>query len=287
MHYEDFFDDHINDSFNSWELPQLKSKLNYKLIRDLRKGAIPGDDELSTALTLMRIVWEEYEAYGTDGSQSVSNEESRELLRTLVLVLHRQGIDFRCPWHDFSSFRSYWMANGGHGSWQARRNMLVQHFESVRSELENLEDQNYANELVNPISPRDQLGWNTVDQHIEQLRHRFRTASTAIDYKDVGNRCVGVLEELSRILYQPDVHCAPDVKPPPVDKTGIRIGAYIDRRLKGSGNEELRGLVKKVSALSHKIKHSPTADRATAGIAADAVIMLANILRRLKDMSET
>lgn len=287
MHYEDFFDNHIKDSLNSWELPQLKSKLNLRLIRDLRRGAIPGDDEFSTALTLIRIVWEEYEAYGTDGSQSVSNEESRELLRTLILVLHRQGIDLRVPWHDFSSFRSYWIANGGHGSWQARRNMLVRHFGSVRSELENLEEKNYANELANPVSPRDQLGWNTVDQHIEQLRYRFRTASTTIDYKDVGNRCVGVLEELSRILYQPDMHCAPDEKPPAVDKTGIRIGAYIDNRLKGSRNEELRGVVKKASALSHKIKHSPTADRATAGIAADAVIMLANILRRLEDMRET
>lgn len=287
MRYEDFFDDHIKDSLNSWEIPQLKSKLNLRLIRDLRGGAIPGDDEFNTALTLIRIVWDEYEAYGTDGSQSVSNEESRELLRTLILVLHRQGIDLRVPWRDFSSFRSYWMANGGYGSWQARRNMLVRHFGSVRSELENLEEKNGANELANPVSPRDQLGWNTVDQHIEQLRHRFRTASTTIDYKDVGNRCVGVLEELSRILYQPDMHCTPDEKPPAVAKTGIRIGAYIDHRLKGSGNEELRGLVKKASALSHKIKHSPTADRATAGIAADAVIMLANILRRLEDMRET
>ena len=126
----------------------------------------------------------------------------------------------------------------------------------------------------------------TVDQQVEQLRHRFRTASTTVDYKDVGNRCVGVLEELSRILYQPEVHCAPDEKPPPVDKTNIRISAYIDWRLKGSINEELRGLIKKASALSHKIKHSPTADRTTAGISADAVIMLANILRRLQEMGE-
>ena len=286
MNYEDFFDDRINDSLNSWELPQLKRKLNFDLICNLRRAAIPGDDELSTALTLTRIVWEEYEAYGTDGSQSVSNEESRELLRTLVSVLHRQGINFRVPWRDFSSFRSYWIANGGHGSWQARRNMIAQHFGSVRSELENLEEKTYANELANPVSPRDQLGWTTVDQQIEQLRHRFRTASTTIDYKDVGNRCVGVLEELSRILYQPDMHCAPNEKPPAVDKTNIRIGTYIDRRLKGSSNEELRGLVKKVSALAHKIKHSPTADRVAAGIAADTVIMLANILRRLQEMRE-
>ena len=279
MNYEDFFENDINHTINSWPIPQSERKLRFDLVRRLKRGMIPGDDNLATALALTRIVWEEYEAYGTDSSQSVSNEESRELLRTLISVLHRQGIDIQLPWRDFSS-------NDGRGSWQARRNIIAQYFGPVRSELEDLEEKTYANELANPVSPRDQLGWTTVDQQIEQLRHRFRTASTTIDYKDVGNRCVGVLEELSRILYQPDVHCTPDEKPPAVDKTNIRIGTYIDRRLKGSSNEELRGLVKKVSALSHKIKHSPTADRVTAGIAADTVIMLANILRRLQEMRE-
>ena len=70
---------------------------------------------------------------------------------------------------------------------------------------------------------------------------------------------------------------------PPVDRTDIRIGAYIDQRLLGGSNEELRGLTKKASARSHKMKHSPKADRTTTGIAADAVILLANILRRLEE----
>ena len=286
MDYEDFFESDINHTINSWTTSQSDRKIRFDLIRNLKRGTIPGDDSLATALALTRVVWEEYEAYGTDSSQSISNEESRELLRTLILVLHRQGINLQIPWRDFSSFRSYWIANDGRGSWQARRIIIAQYFGPVRSELEDLEEKTYANELANPVSPRDQLGWTTVDQQIEQLRHRFRTASTTIDYKDVGNRCVGVLEELSRILYQPEVHCAPDEKPPPVDKTNIRISAYIDWRLKGSINEELRGLIKKASALSHKIKHSPTADRTTAGISADAVIMLANILRRLQEMGE-
>jgi len=43
------------------------------------------------------------------------------------------------------------------------------------------------------------------------------------------------------------------------------------------------GLTKKASALAHKMKHSPKADRTTTGITADAVILLANILRRLED----
>lgn len=53
--------------------------------------------------------------------------------------------------------------------------------------------------------------------------------------------------------------------------------------MRGRENEELRGLVKKASALAHKVKHSPNADRVNAGIAADAVILLANMLRRLAE----
>lgn len=51
----------------------------------------------------------------------------------------------------------------------------------------------------------------------------------------------------------------------------------------GKGNEKLRGLEKKAPALAHKVKHSPSADRVSAGIAADAVILLADMLRRLME----
>ena len=36
--------------------------------------------------------------------------------------------------------------------------------------------------------------------------------------------------------------------------TDIRIGAYIDHRLPGKSNEELRGLTKKASALADKME---------------------------------
>ena len=118
-------------------------------------------------------------------------------------------------------------------------------------------------------------------EEINQLRLRFRSGSTVQDYKDVGNRCVGVLEALSATVYDPAKHCPEGVTVPPVDKTDIRSGSYIEDRLPGKQNEDLRGLVKKASAFAHKVKHSPRSDRTSAGIAADTVILLANMLRRL------
>jgi hypothetical protein len=41
---------------------------------------------------------------------------------------------------------------------------------------------------------------------LTQLRRRFRTAATPQDYRDAGNRCVAVLEAVSRTIYDPAVH---------------------------------------------------------------------------------
>ena len=88
---------------------------------------------------------------------------------------------------------------------------------------------------------------------------------------------------LSATVYDPSKHCPDGMSEPPIDKTDVRIGAYLSERLAGRENEELRGLAKKASALAHKVKHSPRADRTSAGIAADSVILLAHVLRRLSE----
>lgn len=279
MKFGDFFEE-VVDPASPWG-PSRTTAIRMDLVRRLANGPIPGDDPLATAIALTQFVRGQYQSYGTDNKQQLDDVESREALRSLRAVLRRHGVKFDPQWSDFPSFRTYWNAHEGKGSWQARRDMLSDLFDPVLEALEAAQDRASENEVARPVSPRSQLGWPTVDEHIEQLRQRFATASTPVDYKDVGNRCVGVLEALSAVVYDSAVHCPDGKEEPPVNKTDIRIGAYIDQRLAGPSNEELRGLVKKASALSHKMKHSPSADRTTAGIAADAVILLANILRRL------
>lgn len=283
MKFGDFFEETL-DPASPWG-PSRTTAVKMDLVRQLANGPLPGDDPLATAIALTQFVRGQYQSYGTDGKQQIDDVESREALRSLRAVLRRQGVDIDPQWSDFPSFRTYWNAHEGKGSWQARRDMLSDLFDPVLEALEADEDRASENSLARPVSPRNELGWPTVDEHIHQLRQRFATASTPVDYKDVGNRCVGVLEALSDVVYDPVVHCLHGKTPPPVSKTDVRIGAYIDQRLSGQSNEELRGLAKKTSALSHKMKHSPRADRTTAGIAADAVILLANILRRLEQDS--
>ncbi|MGO1320971.1 MAG: hypothetical protein ACTMIK_12070 [Galactobacter sp.] len=265
----------------------LVTKLNEELMRKLDQGALPGDDDLQTALYLARFVYREFELFAThDEEVFISDEQSRDLLKTLRRVLYRHEIVMNPPWRDLTSWGAYWKkadANGP-GSWQKRRELLDQVFDPVYEKIDQVEEQAFQSELVEAVSPHGELGWPTVDSYIEQLRRRFRTAATAADYKDVGNRCVGVLEALSEVVYDPAVHCPPGLEVPPVSKTEVRIGAYIDDRLPGSTNKTLRDLVKTSGRLAHSLKHSERANRTSTGIAADAVILLANILRRLREV---
>jgi hypothetical protein len=51
----------------------------------------------------------------------------------------------------------------------------------------------------------------------------------------------------------------------------------------GADLENLRRLARCSVDLAHEVKHSATPTRREAGIAADSVILLANMLRRLED----
>lgn len=260
-----------------------KLVLDVPKINRLASGAIAGDDDLASASALARIVHSEFVGYGTDGSQTVTDQQSAALLRALRAVLARQDLSFSPPWRDFTTFRSYWLSHDGYNSWGARRAMLAEQFDPIFQALGRAEDAAFDVDLAEPVSPRMTTGWKRVDDELNAMRQRFRTASTMQDYRDVGNRCVGIMEALSETVYVPERHDAPGKPTPGVAMTDVRIGAYIDERLPGSGNEELRALVKKTSAFAHRTKHSPKSDRTSAGIAADAVIMLANLLRRLAE----
>lgn len=280
MQVDDFFIE-AHDTDDPWGVGSPKLFLRTDLLNSLRSGPLPDEDDLSTAIALTRLVHGELESYGTDGTERLNNDEISVAQRSLRVTLERHGIRLSLPWRDYSTFRGYWLRNEASGSWQARRDILSTFFDPVFEQLYQLEEAAFSAGTAVAVSPRAGTGWPAVDTEIAELRKRFRSAITPQDFRDVGNRCVAVLETLSRTVYDPTKHLREGETEPPVDKTKLRLGRYVEDSLAGKDNEEVRGVANKVSELAHKVKHRPLPSRRDAGIVADAVILLANILRRV------
>ncbi|MEX2419570.1 MAG: hypothetical protein WD652_04255 [Acidimicrobiia bacterium] len=257
------------------------SRLNTDLLTRLRQGPVTPHEDVDVAQALSKLVHDDLMAYGTGGGQTMDDPAMLLAIRAMRAVGDRLGVDLAVPFRDFEGFYTYWIRNGAKGSWQARRDLLADIFEPMWAELDRLEDSLLAGGLAEAASPRASTGWPAVDAEIHELRRRFRSATTPQDYRAVGTHCVGVLEALSRTVYDPSLHLRDGEEVPTPDKTKQRIGRFVEDAVPGSDNSEVRTLATKAIDLAQAVKHRTTPSRRDAGIAADSVILLANICRRL------
>lgn len=263
--------------------PRSELILKLDLIEALRVGSIQGVDDLDAAIGLAMLVHEELESFGTSGGERVTDAQMSVSLRSLHAVLKRLDVAFSLPFRDLSTFHSYWVRVGAKGSYQARRDLLEALFEPLHAGLHRLEERAFEAVLAEPVSPHGATGWPKVDREVEELRKRFRQGTTPQDYRAVGTHAVGVIEALSRTVYNPVKHLREGEVEPPVDKSKQRLERVVDEAAPGHANAEVRGLARKAIELAQSVKHSETPTRRDAGIAADACVLLANILRRLAD----
>jgi hypothetical protein len=252
-------------------------------MEDARLARVTGHGDVEVGVALARLVHGEYEHFGTDGGQHLTVEGSRSTLFALRAVLQRVWIPFDPPFRDFPTFRRYWGENNASGSWQGRRNILHALFEPVHERLADLEAGSVRAVVVEPVSPRGRTGWTAVDEEIAELKRHFAMASSPQDFSNIGNDAVRIIEALSRQAYDPAKHLRDGETEPAPGKTKMRLERYIEDALPGEPNAELRALARATINLTQATKHRGAPTRQAAGIAADAVIMLANLLRRLED----
>jgi len=246
-------------------------------------GPLADHPDIETAVALARLVHDQYESFGTNKEDLVSEDESNVLIRALKILLGRLGITgFDPPFRDFKSFYNHWLRNDGHGSWQARRDILDEIFEPLHRTLDEREAESISSTLAAAISPKKVTGWPRVDEELSELRRHFESATTAQDYSNVGNDCVSTLEALSAVAYDHDRHGHEGEDEPPVAKTKDRLDRYIETELTGPENAPMRKLGRAAIEVAQAVKHRrETNTRTAAGIAADSVILLADMLRRI------
>lgn len=284
MRVDDFFieTDEPALRIDPWDSgSRVVKHFQHDLVSKLRQGPLGEWSDTEVAVALCQLVHEELEAYGTSGGEKLTDDEIATSVRALMAVTKRLGVDFDPPYRNFSSFRSYWLHNDGYGSWQARRDLLAELFDPLYLRLLRLEEATFE-ALLDPVSPRAEVGWPAVDEEIRELRRRFQNATTAQDHKDVGLRCVTVTELLGDAVYDPAKHDQAGESPAPRGKTKDRFERYIRTVLAGKDNAAARSLARAIVVFSQEVKHATTPTRREAGLAADSVIMLANLLRRLE-----
>ncbi|WP_052207227.1 hypothetical protein [Sinomonas humi] len=272
-----FIESDTDDPFDRGQI-----HLDEDLIRRVHAGDSAGMTDIEVAVPLARLVHDEYLSRATDENMRINVAQSRAVMSALRNVLERLGVPFSPPFRDFDDFYRYWRREGatGSGSWAVRRQMLADLFDPVHDRLADLEAGAVASELAQPITSHTRTGWTLVDEEITELRRHFQTAQTPQDYRNIGNDCVIVLERLSAVAYVANRHLKPGETEPSIAQTKNRLERVAEVDLVGPSNAELRKLVKAAIEQAQAVKHR-TPDRLQAGIAADSVILLANILRRI------
>jgi hypothetical protein len=281
MRPDEFFRDDVRTSFG---MEMETRTFRRDLVRAIRQGPLPDVSDAEVAVGLARLVHEELEIYGTSGGPQMDDGDMRDALLALRAVTQRLAVEPpEIPFRDFTTFRSYWKRQGATDSWQARRDILDEIFTTLHDRLADIESAALTSSLAQPVSPRSRTGWARVDEEIAELKRHFRNAQTPQDYRNVGNDCVIVTETLSREAYDPARHLRAGETEPPVANTKQRLERFVEDAAPGPDNAALRKLARAAIEMAQAVKHSSTPTRREAGIAADAVILLANLLRRLDE----
>jgi hypothetical protein len=281
MRPDDFFKD-VADDFLAWDAPTRK--VDHDLLVSLRRGPASGKDDREVAVALARLVHDDLEAFGTGGGQQLSEAEMRDALLALRALAKRIGVgELPVPFRDYGSFKSYWLRNDAYGSWQARRDLLNAIFDPIHDQLIEVESGSITSSLAQPVSPRGRTGWAKVDEELAGMRRHFEMAQTPQDYRNVGNDAAMVTEALSRQLYDPVKHLREGEDEPAVGKTKQRLERFVEDALPGRESVALRRLVRASIEAAQEVKHSDTPTRRDAGLVADSIILVANLLRRLEE----
>lgn len=167
------------------------------------------------------------------------------------------------------------------GSWAARRNYVDDLFTPVENKIYVLQQRQWDEPLLRPITPHSATGWSTLDGEMEELRAKFAVARSAQDHSAVGNACVRILELLGDVAFDAQRYVPDGEEIPPKANTKKRFDLIIDFELEGSDNQRLRKLARAAVEVAQQVKHEGTPSRRDAGIAADTIIALTNILRRI------
>lgn len=243
---------------------------------NIRSGRCPVPDPV-VAGRLLEDVYSAMEAVATRGPRiQLLNDAFVRENAALTASLGRLGIENPNPHRNLWRWKSYYASHLP--KWRDRRDYLADLFAPVRDALQIAKDRQQRFEEAIPNEP---TGWPEIDAKLTKLRRDFSTAESPEDFQAVGLLCTSTLEALGRLIFDPGRDLRSGSAPPKLNDAKARIEAFVATAARGRKFENVRALIRPALAQAHAVKHSHTADRVHASVAASATALVVGIVREL------
>ena len=114
--------------------------------------------------------------------------------------------------------------------------------------------------------------WADLDQRIDGLRRELVSGEELDDWQDVGRRAREIMIDLATLVYRPEMLPVTEM-PPQGSNAKVKLDAYLNAKVPGPQNAELRAAVRSAWDLANKVTHG-SSTRRHAFAAAQAMVMI-------------
>lgn len=197
--------------------------------------------------------------------------EYRRRRQTIAQELAKRGLADPNPYDDLWRWYGKW-SSGDLPTYQSRRQYLADLFAPVLQALRQ-----------GPLSPTarafsEPTGWAKIDRNLGLARSRLETATTELEFQQVGHACRETLIDLAQEVFDPGRHPTDDGVAPSETDAGRMLGAYLSAELSGGSNEASRRHAKAALVLANDLTHKRTASFRDAALCVEATASVVNII---------
>lgn len=203
------------------------------------------------------------------------DSEYKRRRRKIRPGLQRLGIEDPFPWPDLYQWWGFCSAPRM-TTYMQRRTYVAEIAEPVLDELERR-----RSGLVDWSRGGGSVTWATLQGRLDGLRGELNRARTHDDLQDVGRRAREIIIDAANMVF--DESMLPDNEPTPSPNDAKRrIEFYLNHRVPGQSQADLRRVVRAVMDLANTVTHSDSISRVDAYATAQATVF---IVRTLQEMS--
>lgn len=128
----------------------------------------------------------------------------------------------------------------------------------------------------------DLESWPRLREEIAGIRERFRAATDADDYSDVGNRCVRAITALADLAFEPETDLPNEEEPPKADAAKRKLELFFQARLPGKDAKPMREASTAAWDIAQKVKHRQNPTPNETGAAVSALCLLIDLVEVAK-----